>query len=87
MHKMLLQMKRLATMPKDARQKLIERIERYLRRTGMSRTAFGRIAAGTPNFMIRLEAGEIKWNTMKKAIDYLDRYEAASISGENIRER
>jgi hypothetical protein len=36
---------------------LIDEIEAYLRETGMSASAFGRVFAGTPNFVGRLRGG------------------------------
>jgi tRNA-dihydrouridine synthase len=52
---------------------LLLRINRHLRRTGMSPTRFGREALGDPNLVQQLRAGrELRDATARRIIAYLN---------------
>ena len=58
-------------------EQLLKRIERFLSRTGMKATTFGREAMGDTAFVSRLRMGtrEARSATVKKALDYMEAYE------------
>ena len=57
---------------------LLRRIERHLRRSGMSATRFGRAAVNDPRFVTDLRNGrELRPATREKIVAYLDRAEGA----------
>jgi hypothetical protein len=56
---------------------LLRRIEKYLRKSGISASRFGRDAMSDPAFVHGLRAGrEPRSRTVKRVGDYLDRMEA-----------
>ena len=52
-------------------EKLIHDIERYLRKTGMSQTAFGTKVMGDPNFVARLKEGK---NPQARTVDKVRKF-------------
>jgi len=55
------------------------RIERYLRRTRISPTRFGREALGDPRFVSDLRKGrELREKTLRRVNAWLDRHEGES---------
>lgn len=57
---------------------LLQRIERYLRRSGTPVTRFGREALNDPRFVTDLRNGrEVRSSTLARVAAYLDRAESA----------
>jgi hypothetical protein len=55
---------------------LLNRIERYLLRTGMRPTTFGRVAAHDPMLICDLRRGRVlRWETEAKLTAFIDRKE------------
>lgn len=55
-------------------EQLLRRIDRFLKKTGMRATTFGREAMGDTAFVSRLRTGkrEARSSTQKKALDYME---------------
>lgn len=49
---------------------LIRRIERFLRRTGMTRARFGRLAVGDPRFVFDLRNGREPRPAMERRVEH-----------------
>jgi 2,4-dienoyl-CoA reductase-like NADH-dependent reductase (Old Yellow Enzyme family) len=57
---------------------LLTGIERFLKRTGMGATGFGRQAVGDPNFVADLRAGrEPRRQTTARAMEFILEHEVA----------
>ncbi|MDD3799059.1 MAG: hypothetical protein PHE36_07780 [Novosphingobium sp.] len=66
---------------------LIRKIEKFLRRTGMPATKFGRLAAHDPRFVLDLRMGRIpRTGTERKVEHFMNIYENA-VTGETAHAR
>lgn len=55
---------------------LIEIIEKFLKKTGMSATSFGTLAANSPSFVFDIRAGRGCGEAVQKRItDFINNYE------------
>lgn len=65
---------------------LIHHIDRFLRRTKISPTKFGREAVGDPNFVLDLRDGrEPRSATVRRVMAYIDAREEAARPPEPVR--
>lgn len=56
---------------------LLQRVERYLRKSGTAATTFGRVALGDPRFVFDLRKGrEPRRQVMRRVTAFLDAREA-----------
>lgn len=61
---------------------LIRDIEKFLRRTGMAATKFGRLAASDPRFVLDLRMGRIPRSTTATRIKhFMHQYEESAHAG------
>jgi predicted transcriptional regulator len=56
----------------DPTDKLLKRIRRHLKRTGMSRVNFGKAVSNNQMLYWRIEAGNVTLGTIRKVVSYLD---------------
>jgi predicted transcriptional regulator len=59
-------------MKTDPATKLVKRVRRYLKQTGMSQTNFGKAVCNNQMLYWRLESGNVTLGTVRKVITYLD---------------
>nr|WP_137677938.1 hypothetical protein [Parerythrobacter lutipelagi] len=63
---------------------LIRTIEKFLRRTGMPATKFGRLATHDPRFVLDLRNGRIPRTSMERRVEhFIAAYEAQPVGGTN----